>query len=529
MKDEQNVGMFSRKPTPSGRGPVALIILDGFGLRHTEYGNAVEQANKPTYDNLWATYPHTTLKASEEAVGLPEGQFGNSEVGHSNIGAGRILYQELTRINKEIKEESFFENPVLTEAMQTAKKNNSKLHLLGLVSDGGVHSHINHLMALLRMAKEQGLTQVFVHAFMDGRDVGPKTGKSFMAAVLSEMEKLGVGKVATVSGRYYAMDRDHRWERVSKAYFAMVNGEGETALNPVTAIEDSYTRDVTDEFIVPTVITDEQGSPTAKIEDGDSVIMFNFRPDRAIEISQALANQDFDGFDRGEAFPHVHYVCMTKYSESVRGEIAYKPTNLNNTLGEVLANAGQTQLRIAETEKYPHVTFFFSGGREEVFPGEERILVPSPKVATYDLKPEMSAFEVAQNAAERIRSGDIDVMILNFANPDMVGHSGDLHATIKAVEAVDSALKTVTDAIFAMNGVALVTADHGNADIMIEADGGPCTTHTLSPVPLIVTLQDIELNSGILADLAPTMLYLLGIPQPPEMTGENIIVKHKRG
>ncbi|SFU88095.1 2,3-bisphosphoglycerate-independent phosphoglycerate mutase [Alicyclobacillus macrosporangiidus] len=516
---------FERRRPPSGVGMVALIILDGFGLREETYGNAVAQARKPVFDALWAKYPHTTLKASEEAVGLPEGQFGNSEVGHSNIGAGRILYQDLTRINKDIETGAFFENPALRGAMEHVLRHGTALHLYGLVSDGGVHSHVRHLVALLQMAHRMRVPKVFVHAFLDGRDVDPHSGRQDIERLMAEMENLGTGRIATIQGRYYAMDRDNRWERTEKAYRAMVYGEGERATDPLQALEDSYRRSITDEFILPTVIVGEDGKPVGLIQDGDAVIMFNFRPDRAIQISRVFTNEDFREFDRGPKFPHVHYVCMTKFSELVGGTVAYQPVNLDNTAGEVFAQNGLRQLRIAETEKYPHVTFFFSGGREDPFPGEERVLIPSPKVATYDLKPEMSAYEVADVAVERIRSGEIDVMILNFANPDMVGHTGVMEAAVKAVEAVDECLGKVVDAVLAQGGIALVTADHGNADIMINPDGGPCTTHTLSRVPLIVTKPGIALQEGILADLAPTMLDLLGVAQPKEMTGHSLIVK----
>lgn len=516
---------FARKPRPSNGGPVALIILDGFGLCDNTNGNAVAEAAKPVFDALWSKYPHTTLQASEEAVGLPSGQFGNSEVGHSNIGAGRILYQDLTRLNRDIANGDFARNPVLLGAMEHAKTYHSRLHLAGLLSDGGVHSHIDHLVALLKLAAEQQVPEVVVHAFLDGRDVAPTTGSGYIERLLDAMRTLGVGRLATVQGRYYAMDRDHRWDRVEKAYRALVAGEGTQTQDAVAAVRDSYANQITDEFVLPIVMVDDDGQPVGEIRADDAVIFFNFRPDRAIQISQALANADFDGFDRGPHVPRVHYVCMTKYSDSVDGVIAYPPTNLDNTMGEVLADSGLTQLRIAETEKYPHVTFFFSGGREALFPGEERILVPSPKVATYDLQPEMSAYEVADEAARRLRSGDIDVMILNFANPDMVGHTGDLQAAIRAIEAVDTCLGTVLDALASQNGVALVTADHGNADIMIDPDtGGPCTTHTLSRVPLIVTKSAITLREGgVLADLAPTMLDLLGVAQPDEMTGHSLI------
>lgn len=518
---------FTRKRPPSGLRPVALIILDGFGWRKNPEDNAVALANKPVFDKLWETYPHTTLQASEEAVGLPKGQFGNSEVGHSNIGAGRILYQDLTRINMDIENGGFYENTALVEAMDYVLEKGTSLHLYGLVSDGGVHSHLRHLLALLRMAQKKGVTKVFVHAFLDGRDVAPTSGVKDIQTVLDEMHRLQVGKISTIQGRYYAMDRDRRWERTEKAYRAMVYGEGDEATDPIQALKDSYAKSITDEFILPVVMVDEQDEPVGLIEDGDAVIMFNFRPDRAIQISQVFTNEDFRGFDRGPKFPKVHYVCMTKFSESVGGVVAYAPTNLDNTMGEVLSQHGLTQLRSAETEKYPHVTFFYSGGREDPFPGEERVLIPSPKVATYDLKPEMSAYEVADAVSKRMRSGEIDVLILNFANPDMVGHTGDLAAAIKAVEAVDECLGQVFAAIEEQGGVALITADHGNADIMVDPEtGGPCTTHTLSLVPLIVTKQGIELEQGILADLSPTMLDLLGVPQPKEMTGHSLI-KHE--
>jgi 2,3-bisphosphoglycerate-independent phosphoglycerate mutase len=520
---------FQRRPRPNGRGPVALIILDGFGWRREREANAVALANKPVFDELWRKYPHTTLKASEEAVGLPDDQFGNSEVGHTTIGAGRILYQDLTRINMAIASREFDENEALVGAIRHVQEMGSSLHLMGLVSDGGVHSHVDHLLALLRLSAKSGLKKVYVHAFMDGRDVPPTSGVDYMRQLVAYMAELGVGQVATVSGRYYGMDRDNRWERTELAYRAMVYGEGEKATDPVKAIETSYEKEVTDEFIRPTVIVDADGQPLTQVQDGDAIVMFNFRPDRAIQISRVFTNEDFREFDRGPRFPHVHYVCMTKYSDTVGGVVAFAPIHLNNTTGEVLSQAGLTQLRIAETEKYPHVTFFFSGGREAPFPGEERILVPSPKVATYDLKPEMSAYEVAEAAAERIRSGEIDAIILNFANPDMVGHTGSLEAAIKAVEAVDECLGKVMAALEEQGGVALVTADHGNADVMVDPETNqPCTTHTLALVPLIVTSNEYELHPGGLADLAPTMLDLLGLEAPPEMTGHSLVVRRRR-
>lgn len=523
---------FTRRQRTSGTGPVALIILDGFGLREPTDKNAVAAANKPVFDALWNACPHTTLQASEEAVGLPHGQFGNSEVGHSNIGAGRVLYQDLTRIDQAIDDGDFYENQALQDAMQQALARGTALHLYGLVSDGGVHSHLCHLLALLKMAADYKLPKVYVHAFMDGRDVSQTSGRTDLKRLLDAMRRLHVGQIATIQGRYYAMDRDNRWERTEKAYRAMVYAEGDRASNALQALEDSYAKSVTDEFIQPVVMIDDDGQPIGQIRDGDSVIMFNFRPDRAIQISRVFTNEDFRDFDRGPKFPHVHYVCMTKFSESVGGVVAFKPTNLDNTLGEVLTQHGLTQLRIAETEKYPHVTFFFSGGREEMFPGETRALVPSPKVATYDLQPEMSAFGVAAEAAKQVRSGNVDVMILNFANPDMVGHTGDFDAAVKAVEATDTCLGTVLDALKDVSGVALVTADHGNADIMVNPETGePCTTHTLSLVPLVVANFSSEVTTtnmtvkegGVLADLAPTILYLLGVPQPTEMTGHSLI------
>lgn len=515
---------FDRQKIPSGVGMVALIILDGFGLREDTFGNAVEEANKPVFDRLWRDFPHTTLKASEEAVGLPEGQFGNSEVGHSNIGAGRILYQDLTRINQAIKTGEFEHNEALTGAMAFARDNGSSLHLWGLVSDGGVHSHINHLTALLHMAAGFGLQQVYVHAFMDGRDTAPTAGEQYLQRVQDVLQETGVGQIATVQGRYYAMDRDTRWERVEKSYRAMVYAAGEQATDPVQTLRDNYARGVTDEFILPTVMLDAQGNPVGQVRDNDAVIFFNYRPDRAIQLSQVFTSPTFAGFDRGPQFPTVHFVTMTKYSDTVGGVIAYPPTSLANTLGEVVAAHGLTQLRAAETEKYPHVTFFMSGGREAPYPGEQRVLVPSPKVATYDLQPEMSAYGLTDAVVAKVASGEIDVLILNFANPDMVGHTGSIPATKKAVETVDACLGRVLQVVSDRGGVALVTADHGNADMMVDPEtGGPCTTHTLSRVPLILTQAGVRLADGILADLAPTMLHLLGVPQPPEMTGKSLI------
>jgi 2,3-bisphosphoglycerate-independent phosphoglycerate mutase len=507
--------------------PVALIILDGFALREETEGNAVALAKKSNFDRYWATYPHTTLTAFGEAVGLPDGQMGNSEVGHLNIGAGRIVYQDLTRISKSIREGEFFENKTLLGAVRHAKEKGRKLHLYGLLSDGGVHSHIDHLFALLELAKREGLDEVYVHAFLDGRDVAPDSAKRYIEALQAKIAGLGVGKIATVQGRYYAMDRDKRWDRVEKSYRAMVYGEGPKYRDPVQALVDSYEQSVLDEFVVPTVIVGDDGEPVGLVESEDAVIFFNFRPDRAIQLSQVFTNDDFRGFDRGEKCPrNLHFVCMTLFSETVNGYVAYEPKSLDNTLGEVLVQHGKKQLRIAETEKYPHVTFFFSGGRDIELPGEKRVLIPSPKVATYDLKPEMSAYEVAEAAVAEIESDAHDAIILNFANPDMVGHSGMLEPTIKAVEATDECLGRVVEAVLAKGGVCVITADHGNADVIIDENGRPHTAHTTNPVPFIVTKPGLTLRGdGILADIAPTMLELLGLPQPAEMTGRSLIVK----
>jgi 2,3-bisphosphoglycerate-independent phosphoglycerate mutase len=504
--------------------PVALIILDGFGLRNDVVGNAVAQANKPNYDRYWSTYPHTTLTACGEAVGLPEGQMGNSEVGHLNIGAGRIVYQDLTRISKSIRDGEFFDNETLVAAVRYAKSNGKKLHLYGLLSDGGVHSHIEHLFALLELAKKEEMNDVFIHAFLDGRDVSPDSAVGYLEQLQAKIAEVGVGKIATVQGRYYAMDRDKRWERTEKSYRAMVYGDGPQYTDALQAVKESYEKSVMDEFVMPTVIV-ENGKPVGLVESEDSVVFFNFRPDRAIQLSQVFTNEDFRGFDRGEKCPHnLHFVCLTLFSETVGGYVAYSPKNLDNTLGEVLVQNGKKQLRIAETEKYPHVTFFFSGGRDVELEGETRILINSPKVATYDLQPEMSAYEVAAAAVAEIEADKHDAIILNFANPDMVGHSGMLEPTIKAVEATDECMGKVVEAVLAKGGVALITADHGNADMVIDENGRPFTAHTTNPVPFIVTKQGAELREGgILADIAPTILKYLELKQPAEMTGESIV------
>ncbi|MGG1574761.1 2,3-bisphosphoglycerate-independent phosphoglycerate mutase [Fictibacillus sp. NRS-1165] len=505
--------------------PVALIILDGFACRGEEKGNAVAHAKKPNFDRYWETYPHSHLTACGEAVGLPPGQMGNSEVGHLNIGAGRIVYQSLTRVNLAIKEGDFYENPTFIEAMDEVKKKGTNLHIFGLLSDGGIHSHIDHIFALLETAKKQGVENVYLHGFLDGRDVPPQSAKGYIEQTLKKMDELGIGQIATLSGRYYSMDRDKRWDRVEKSYRAMVYGEGPDYTDPIEVVEDSYKNEIYDEFVLPSVLKKEDGSPVATIQDGDAIIFCNFRPDRAIQISQVFTNEDFRGFDRGDQFPKdIHFVCLTNFSETVQGDVAFKPTNLDNTLGEVLSQQNYKQLRIAETEKYPHVTFFFSGGREAEFEGETRILIDSPKVATYDLKPEMSAYEVTDALVKEIEAENHDAIILNFANPDMVGHSGKLEPTIKAIEAVDECLGKVVDAILAKDGYAMITADHGNADEVVTLEGKPMTAHTTNPVPIIVTKNDIELrDGGKLADLAPTFLTLLGGKQPKEMTGETLI------
>lgn len=503
----------------------ALIILDGFGLRDELKGNAVKQANTPNFDRYWSQFAHNQLRASGEAVGLPEGQMGNSEVGHLNIGAGRIVYQSLTRVNLSIKEGEFFEKEAFIKSMQHAKENNKALHVFGLLSDGGVHSHINHLFALLKLAKDQGLEKVYIHAFLDGRDVGPQTAKIYIKQTLDKIKEYGVGQFATISGRYYSMDRDKRWDRVKKAYDAMVYGEGPTYKDPFAVVDDSYANEIYDEFVIPSVMVDETGKPVGTVEDGDSIIFYNFRPDRAIQISRTFADKDFREFDRGDKVPkNLDFVMLTNFSETVDGYVAYEPVNLDNTVGEVLSQNGLNQLRIAETEKYPHVTYFMSGGREEEFPGEKRILINSPKVATYDLKPEMSAYEVTDALLKELESGELNAIILNFANPDMVGHSGKLEPTIKAIEAVDECLGKIVDKILELGGNAIITADHGNSEEVVTLEGKPMTAHTINPVPVIVTKENVTLrDGGILADLSPTLLDLLDVEKPEEMTGSSLI------
>ena len=503
-----------------------VMILDGFGENSNKDGNAVELANTPNIDRLMKIWPTTDIHASELSVGLPEGQMGNSEVGHTNIGAGRIVYQELTKITKSIEDGDFFTIPELVEAIENCKKNNSKLHILGLVSDGGVHSHIRHLFAILELAKRKDFENVYVHCFTDGRDTAPTSGESYIAQLEEKMKEKGVGKIATISGRFYAMDRDKRWNRIQKAYDAMVNGNGIKATSAIAAVESSYQKEVFDEFIEPTVICNGD-TPVATIEDNDSVIFFNFRPDRAREITRTLVDPDFNEFETKKM--NLDYVCFTQYDETMPNvKVAFKPERLVNTFGEYVSKQGLNQLRIAETEKYAHVTFFFNGGEEKQYPGEDRILVPSPKVATYDLQPEMSAPIVTEKVVEAINEDKYNAIILNFANPDMVGHTGSLPAAIKAVETIDECVQKVVDAMLAHNGTILITADHGNCEQMIDyKTGEPHTAHTTNPVPLILVTNDetLKVKSGKLADLAPTMLEILGIEKPEEMTGESILEK----
>lgn len=496
------------------------MILDGFGIGKHDNTNAIFNAKKPNIDKLFSSNPITQIGASGMDVGLPDGQMGNSEVGHTNIGAGRIVYQELTRITKTINEDKLKENEAIVGAMDSALKNGTALHLMGLLSSGGVHSHNTHLYGILELAKKKGLDKVYIHAFLDGRDVPPSSAAEFVEECMKETEKIGVGKIATVMGRYYAMDRDNRWDRVEKAYAAMVYGEGVEADCPVCAVKNSYEQGVTDEFVVPAVIKDG-----ATIKPNDSVIFYNFRPDRAREITRALVDPEFKGFERKNGFFPLRYVCMTQYDATMPNvEVAFKPQTLNNTMGEYISSLGMEQLRIAETEKYAHVTFFFNGGVEKQYPGEDRILVKSPAVATYDLQPEMSAYEVTDKLVPAIKSGKYDMIILNFANCDMVGHTGVFEAAVKAVEAVDTCVGKVIDAVKEMGGVALITADHGNADKMIDDDGEPFTAHTTNPVPFCVVGYDCDLREGgRLADIAPTMLQIMNLPQPEEMDGKSLI------
>ena len=500
--------------------PTVLIIMDGFALGEDTPGNAVQAAATPQLDYLFSQHPFCQLEASGLNVGLPDGQMGNSEVGHTNIGAGRVVFQDLPKISLAIQEGTFFQNPAYLEAIRACKENGTALHLMGLLSDGGVHSHITHLFALMDLAKEQGVEQLYIHAFLDGRDVSPSSGKGFMEQLQNKIQEIGLGQVSVVSGRYYAMDRDSRWERLQKAYDAMVCSEGPFNPDPVQAIQASYDAGVTDEFMEPVVCCRE-----GAIQAGDSVIFMNFRPDRAREITRALTDPDFTSLERKKGFVPVQFVCTTEYDASLTNvSIAFPHEKLDNIFGQYLSQLGLTQLRIAETEKYAHVTFFFNGGQEAVFPGEDRCLIPSPKVATYDLQPEMSAYAVTEEAVSRIKSGKYDVVILNFANCDMVGHTGVFDAAVKAVETVDTCVGQVVSAVTEMGGVALITADHGNAEQMVDGEGKPFTAHSTNPVPLCIVGADVHLRDGRLADIAPTMLDLMGLNQPAEMDGKTLIV-----
>ncbi len=505
-----------------------LMIMDGLGINENPKMNAVHDAKTPNLDRILKTYPWKQGYASGLAVGLPDGQMGNSEVGHMNMGAGRVVYQDLTRITKAIEDGDFFENPVLNEAMDNALNNNKKLHFLGLLSDGGVHSHNSHLYGLLEMAKRKGLSEVYVHCFMDGRDTAPESGKGYIEELIQKISEIGVGRIASISGRYYAMDRDNRWEREQKAYDALTLGEGNEATDPVAAIEASYAAGVTDEFVVPVVLK-EKGEPVATVDDGDSVIFYNFRPDRARQITRAFCADEFDGFERAK-HPKTHYVCFKEYDVTIPNtHIAFQKEELKNTLGEYLSSLNLKQLRLAETEKYAHVTFFFNGGVEEPNPGEDRILVPSPKVATYDLQPSMSAPEVCEKLLSAIHSHEYDVIIINFANPDMVGHTGVLSAAVEAVETVDACVGKTVDALIEEGGSMFLCADHGNCEQMIDYETGePWTAHTTNPVPFVIInypgAKDVK-EDGRLCDIAPTILDMMGIDKPAEMTGHSLIIR----
>lgn len=502
--------------------PITLIIMDGFGIAESGKSNAIFCAETPNLTKIFAESPKSSLKASGLAVGLPDGQMGNSEVGHTNIGAGRVVFQDLPRITRAIEDGSFFENSELVAACENCVKNGTALHLMGLMSDGGVHSHLSHVWGLLRLAKKYGVEKVYVHCFLDGRDVSPTSGEGFVAECVAKCKEIGTGTVATLMGRYFAMDRDNRWDRVERAYRAIVFGEGKKCDDAAEAVRKSYEDGKTDEFVEPTVCGDYAG-----VSENDSVIFFNFRPDRAREITRTFVDEAFDGFDRGEGFCKVFYVCMTQYDANMPNvHVAYGPESLENTFGEYISSLGIKQLRIAETEKYAHVTFFFNGGVEKMYEGEDRILVNSPKVATYDLQPEMSAYEVTDKVIEAIESGKYDVIILNYANCDMVGHTGVFDAAKCAVETVDTCVGRVVEAVRNVGGVSVITADHGNADKMLEEDGvSPFTAHTTNEVPFVIVGADVTLRDGKLCDIAPTMLDLMGIDQPSEMTGESLIVE----
>lgn len=507
--------------------PNLLMILDGYGVNPEYKGNAIKQAHKENIDRLFSTYPNTTIGASGMDVGLPEGQMGNSEVGHLNIGAGRIVYQELTKITKEIQDGLFFHNAALEKAMDHAVTNNSALHLLGLLSDGGVHSHITHLYALIDMAKEKGLKKIYVHALLDGRDVPPQSAGIYFEMLEDYMEKAGVGQIALISGRYYGMDRDNRWERVQKFYDAMTLGVGEKAESAMAALENSYNKGDNDEFVLPSPICKDNGEAIT-VQDNDSIIMFNFRPDRAREITRCFVDPKFNGFNRTKVLSNLFYVCMTQYdAEMPNVHVAFPPQSLKNTLGEYLSELGLKQLRIAETEKYAHVTFFFNGGVEAPNNGEDRVLIPSPKVATYDLQPEMSAYLVTEKIVEKIKDNFYDVIILNFANPDMVGHTGSMEAAEKAIEALDKCVPQIISAVLELGGQVILTADHGNADSMLDENGEVMTAHSLNPVPFLVISRDpiTLMDGGVLADVAPTLLDLMGIEKPSEMSGHSLLVR----
>lgn len=505
------------------KSPTMLIILDGFGIGKKYKGNAVYLGNTPVFDGLLKEYPNTQVSASGLSVGLPEGQMGNSEVGHLNIGSGRIIYQELTRISKSIVDGDFFEKEEFLAAIENAKTNNSKIHLIGLVSDGGVHSHNTHLYALLELMKKHNFNDAYVHVILDGRDVSPTIGYTHVKELKDKIEEIGVGEIATVSGRYYSMDRDKRWERTELAYKALVLGEGNHHIDPLKAIEESYNDKVTDEFMIPTVINGSDG-PVATVDTGDSMILFNFRPDRMRQLTRAFVDYEFDGFERSKVVS-TFTVTMTDYDKTILNvHRAFRSETPRNTIGEFISHKGLNQLRIAETEKYAHVTFFFNGGREEPFINEDRCLIPSPKVATYDLKPEMSAYEVKDAVLENIKSDKYDLIILNFANPDMVGHTGDVAATIKAVETVDECLGEIVDLLEKKGGKAIITSDHGNSESLIEEDGSPVTSHTTNKVPLILFgMKDVQLKEGILADISPTILDIMGLEKPEEMEGKSLI------
>ncbi|MBQ9986537.1 MAG: 2,3-bisphosphoglycerate-independent phosphoglycerate mutase [Oscillospiraceae bacterium] len=506
----------------NNKTPITLIIMDGFGNAEKGPGNAISCAKTPNLDKIFAENPRSALKASGLAVGLPDGQMGNSEVGHTNIGAGRVVFQDLPRITRAIEDGSFFENSELVAACENCVKNGTALHLMGLMSDGGVHSHNTHVWGLLRLAKKFGLEKVYIHCFLDGRDVSPTSGEGFVSEAVAKCSEIGVGTVATLMGRYFAMDRDNRWDRVEKAYRAIVFAEGNKTSDAAAAVRASYEDGKTDEFVEPTVCGDYAG-----VCANDSIVFFNFRPDRAREITRTFVDKDFAGFDRGAGFVPVHYVCMTQYDAAMPNvSVAFGPESLDNTFGEYISSLGIKQLRIAETEKYAHVTFFFNGGVEKMYEGEDRILVNSPKVATYDLQPEMSAYEVTDKVIEAINSGKYDVIILNFANCDMVGHTGVFDAAVRAVETVDKCVGQVVEAVANVGGISAITADHGNADKMLEEDGvSPFTAHTTNEVPFVIVGADVELCDGGLCDIAPTMLDLMGIAKPAEMTGKSLIVE----